>query len=586
MISLSWPQQKLLLEGEPFRIISGAMHYFRCVPEYWEDRLRKIKAMGCNTVETYVPWNVHEPHEGEFHFEGMADIVKFIRIAEQVGLYLIVRPAPYICAEWEFGGFPAWLLNRELRLRTSDPSYLQKVAAYYDQLIPLLAPLQKSKGGPILAFQIENEYGSYGNDQAYLQALRQMLVERGIEELLFTSDGPNDLMLSGGITSGIWATANFGSRANEGFDTLLKHQPDAPLMCMEFWNGWFDQWGKEHHTRDGKDAANSLDEILARGASVNFYMAHGGTNFGFMNGANYSEKYEPTITSYDYDSPISEAGDLTSKYHFFREVIGKYAPVPKEPLPANTVKAGYGTVDVKRRVSLYHALDTLSIPQNSIVPEPMECYGQAYGFILYTTQISDAQQTYTLNVDDVRDRALVLIDNKPVGVIERWDTSKEPLTIQVPEGGAKLDLLVENMGRVNYGPLLASDRKGIVNGVRLDYQFHSHWEVRTLPLQGVPDFESLAEEALMLGEEGTEPSFYEAELVIEGEPADTFLYLDGWKKGVAFVNGFNLGRYWEVGPQRSLYVPAPILKQGSNCIVVFELHGAGKTLRFESTPQL
>ncbi|MCE5168624.1 beta-galactosidase [Paenibacillus profundus] len=580
MTTLSYQGKQFFVEGKPTQLISGAVHYYRIVPEYWEDRLLKLKALGCNCVETYIAWNMHEPREGQFNFEGMADVAEFVRVAERVGLYVIVRPSPYICAEWEFGGLPAWLLKDEMRLRCSDPRYLDKVAAYYDALLPQLTPLLATQGGPIIAVQIENEYGSYGNDHAYLQSLRQMLIERGVDVLLFTSDGPQDDMLQGGMAEGVLATVNFGSRVEEAFDKLKEYQQDAPLMCMEYWNGWFDHWFEQHHTRNIEDASNVLDDMLRIGASVNFYMAHGGTNFGFWNGANHGGKYEPTVTSYDYDVAISEAGDLTPKYYAFREVIGKYAELPEGELPANTPKADYGAVQVSRRVSLFDTLASMADAKTSVCPEPMEKYGQNYGFIMYSTRISGPRPESRLTIQDVRDRALVFLDRKLVGVVERWDPKSIPVVI--PEGGAQLDILVENMGRVNYGPELY-DRKGITHGVRLNGQFLFHWEVRNLELETLDGlrFDAPASEL-----EGEQPGFYEATLTIEGTPKDTFLRLDGWKKGVVFINGFNLGRYWEVGPQQTLFVPAPILRKGGNDIVVFELHAAGNQLRFEAEPSL
>lgn len=580
MTTLSYDKGQFKMGDRPIQLISGAIHYFRVVPAYWEDRLRKIKAMGCNCIETYVAWNVHEPREGEFHFDGIADVAEFVRLAGELGLHVIVRPSPYICAEWEFGGLPAWLLKDDMRLRCNDPRFLEKVAAYYDALLPQLTPLLATKGGPIIAVQIENEYGSYGNDQAYLQAQRAMLIERGVDVLLFTSDGPQDDMLQGGMAEGVLATVNFGSRPKEAFDKLKEYQPDGPLMCMEYWNGWFDHWFEEHHTRDAEDAARVLDDMLGMGASVNFYMVHGGTNFGFGSGANHSDKYEPTVTSYDYDAAIGEAGDLTPKFHEFREVIGKYVSLPEGELPADTPKADYGSVPVTSRVKLFDTLEPMTEVRDSICPEPMEKYGQNNGFIVYSTRISGPRPESRLTIQDVRDRALVFLDRKLVGVVERWNPQSIPVTI--PEGGAQLDILVENMGRVNYGPQLY-DRKGITHGVRLNGQFLFHWQVRSLELETLAGLNFDAAAATW---EGEQPGFYEAKLVIEDEPKDTFLRLDGWKKGVVFVNGFNLGRYWEVGPQQALYVPAPVLRQGENEIVVFELHREGEPLRFEAAPSL
>ncbi|WP_430111311.1 glycoside hydrolase family 35 protein [Paenibacillus sp. B1-33] len=580
MTALSYEDQHFMLEGKPIQLISGAVHYFRIVPEYWEDRLRKVKAMGCNCVETYIAWNVHEPREGQFNFDGIADVVEFIRIAQRVDLLVIVRPSPYICAEWEFGGMPAWLLKEDIRLRCSDPRFLEKVSAYYDALIPQLKPLLSTSGGPIIAVQIENEYGSYGNDQAYLQALRNMLVERGIDVLLFTSDGPADDMLQGGMTEGVLATVNFGSRPKEAFGKLEEYQPNAPLMCMEYWNGWFDHWFEEHHTRSAEDAAQVLDEMLSMGASVNFYMLHGGTNFGFSSGANHGGRYKPTVTSYDYDSAISEAGDITPKYQLFRKVIGKYVSLSEDDMPQNTPKAAYGEVKVNRSVKLFDTLASMTDVKTSVCPEPMEKYGQNQGFILYSTRVSGPRSECFLTIQDVRDRAHVFLNRKLVGVVERWDPQQ--LSIMIPEGGAQLDILVENMGRINYGSELL-DRKGITHGVCLNGQFLFHWEVRNLELDTL---DGLHFEATNTGLEGEQPVFCEAALLIQDGPQDTFLRLDGWKKGVVFVNGFNLGRYWEVGPQQTLYVPAPILRQGENHIVVLELHCPGDKISFVAEPSL
>lgn len=303
------------LDGKPFRLIAGAIHYFRVPRAYWEDRLRKLRACGFNAVETYVAWNVHQPREDVFDFSGMLDVEAFLETALRLGLYAIVRPSPYICAEWEFGGLPWWLLGKPgIRLRCMNDAYMDAVSRYYDELMPRLARLQSTQGGPILAMQVENEYGSYGDDKVYLQALADGMRARGIDVPLFTSDGPTDFMLTGGTLPGLLKTGNFGSQPGGQFAKLREHQPDGPLMCAEFWNGWFDHWTEQHHTRDPQDAANCLAEILETGASVSAYMFHGGTNFGFMNGANGLDEYQPTVSSYDDDAPVNECGDLTDKY--------------------------------------------------------------------------------------------------------------------------------------------------------------------------------------------------------------------------------------------------------------------------------
>ncbi|OME96722.1 MULTISPECIES: glycoside hydrolase family 35 protein [Paenibacillus] len=560
---------QFILNGEPIQLISGAIHYFRVVPEYWEDRLRKLKECGFNTVETYMPWNLHEPAKGEFCFEGIADIEQFIALAQKVGLFVIIRPSPYICAEWEFGGLPSWLLkDRNIRLRCYDPDFLQKVDAYYDKLIPKLVPHLCTNRGPIIAMQIENEYGSYGNDQKYLQYLRDGLTSRGVDCLLFTSDGPTDYMLQGGMTEGVFATVNFGSGVEKYFDKLEEYQPNQPLMCMEFWNGWFDHWGEEHHTRDAEDVADTLDQMLQRNASVNFYMFHGGTNFGFYNGANHGDKYDPTITSYDYDVLLSEHGVPTDKYFAVRKVLEKHLPLQPLALPAPLPVNVFGEIRFTECAALLDSLKALVSPLERTCPEPMEAVGQDYGFIYYETTVSGPRMDCKLVLQDVHDRALIFLDDQYIGTVERWNP--QDLSIDIPKQGARLGILVENMGRVNYGPLL-KDYKGITEGVRLNGQFLFHWTIYPLPLK---DLSPLNFKGLEKASET--PAFYKAVFHID-QPADTFLQFDGWKKGVAYVNGNNIGRYWEVGPQETLYIPAPFLHAGENEIIMFELHGTSQT---------
>ena len=334
-MTLTTSGDQFLLDGKPFRIISGAMHYFRVVPEYWRDRLEKMRAFGLNTVETYVPWNLHEPRPGDFHFEGMLDLIKFIETAADVGLKVIVRPGPYICSEWEFGGLPFWLLkDPEMQVRCSYPAYLAAVDQFFDALLPRLVPFQSTHGGPIIAMQVENEYGSYGNDKVYLRHLVDGMRARGINSFLFTSDGPRDGCLQSGTLPDIFKTVNFAFNAAEAFAKLREYQPDGPLMAMEFWSGWFDHWGEQHHiSEDGSDSiqhsVDTLDEILAAGASVNFYMFHGGTNFGFMNGANLElTGFHADVTSYDYACPLNEYGDPSPRFAEYRKVLQKYVDIP------------------------------------------------------------------------------------------------------------------------------------------------------------------------------------------------------------------------------------------------------------------
>jgi beta-galactosidase len=555
------------------------MHYFRVPPAYWRDRLYKLRAMGLNTVETYVAWNLHEPEPGTFRFDGSLDLVAYLRCAAELGLHAIVRPGPYICSEWDFGGLPAWLLRDPgMRLRCSHPPYLEAVDRFFDALLPRLAPLQVTQGGPILAMQVENEYGSYGNDQSYLRHLAEGMRARGADVLLLTSDGPTDETLRAGSLPGILKTVNFASGAEAAFSVLREHQPEAPLMCTEFWDGWFDHWGAEHHTRAPEDTTAALNEILSAGASVSLYMFHGGTNFGFMNGANSLwGSYLPIITSYDYDAPLSEAGDPTPKYWALRDRIGRHEPLPEIALPVPVPKMALGPVDLPESVALFDALDSLASPIQRPAPEPMEMLGQSLGLALYRTQVAGPNEAL-LTIRGLHDRAQVFVDRQPVGVLEREFPDKD-LFLTIPEGGAMLDILVENMGRVHFGPDLL-DRKGITEGVLLGQQYLFGWTMFPLPLDDLSRL-TFAASSTTPG-----PAFYRGHFAV-ADPRDTFLALPGWTKGVCWVNGFNLGRYWNRGPQRTLYVPAPLLAKGENELVVLELHGTERrTVEFRDSPEL
>lgn len=580
MPALSIQGNAFYRNGQPVRLLSGAMHYFRVVPEYWRDRLLKLKAMGLNTVETYVPWNLHEPRPGRFRFSGQLDIVRYLTLAAELDLMAIVRPGPYICSEWDLGGLPSWLLrDPQMRLRCAYPPYLRAVDRFFAALLPRLAPLQASSGGPIVAVQVENEYGSFGNDQTYLRHLVNSLRRGGIDELLFTSDGPCDWMLQGGTVLDIFKVANFGSHPEDAFAKLRDYQPDGPPMCGEFWNGWFDHWGDPHHQRDAHDAAQTLDHMLVNGASVNFYMFHGGTNFGFMAGANHTgTTYQPDVTSYDYGAPVDESGVPTEKFFACRAVIGKYVPLPALALPAPLPRCAYGTVTFTECAPLLANLDALSRPVYRPAPVPMEMLGQDYGFILYRTTLQGPRETCPLELQEVHDRAQVFVDGEYRGVIDR-NMTESPIALAFGPGQHTLDLLVENMGRVNYGPLL-HDRKGITHGVRLGNQFLFDWTIFPLPLTNLTRMRFTADMT-----EG--PAFHRGSFMVD-EPADTFLALPGWTKGVVWLNGTNLGRFWEEkGPQRTLYVPAPLLHRGRNTLIVLELHAAGsRTLELRDVPEL
>ncbi|KRG15434.1 glycoside hydrolase family 35 protein [Lederbergia galactosidilytica] len=580
MPKLTYNEKTFLLDGKEIQLLSGAMHYFRTVPEYWEDRLRKLKAAGLNTVETYVAWNIHEPEEGQFQFEGIADIVKFVKTAEKVGLHVIVRPGPYICAEWEFGGFPYWLMTvPNIKLRCFNQPYLDKVDRYFDVLFEKLNPLLSANGGPIIALQIENEYGSFGNDKQYLEYMRDGLKKRAGDMFLFTSDGPTHSMFSGGMIDGVFETANFGSRGYDAFNILKEYQPKGPGMCMEFWHGWFDHWGEEHHTRSAASVVESLEEILEQNGSVNFYMGHGGTNFAFYNGANHNEEiYQPTITSYDYDALLTESGEVTEKLYQVRKAFEKYVDLPEMVLPDPLPKKAYGKVVLNEKAELLASLEQLSQPQYSAAPLTMEEYGQGYGFIVYETTIKGAYGKQNLTVQDVHDRGQVYLNGEFVGLVDRI-SGKSTLEVDITEKETKVQIIVENMGRINYGPFLV-DFKGVTEGVRLGNQFLFDWTVYPLPLT---DLSKLTFSNQTAKEE--HPYFHRGTLHIE-EVADTFIDVSEWKKGVVFVNGHNLGRYWEIGPQQTLYVPAPFLQEGENEIILLELHHHEKEVIFKDTPNL
>ncbi|MEW2453965.1 glycoside hydrolase family 35 protein [Streptomyces albus] len=570
-----------LRAGRPHQIISAAVHYFRVLPEQWSDRLARLRAMGVNTVETYIAWNVHEPEPGAFDFSGGRDVAAFVRTADELGLDVILRPGPYICAEWEFGGLPGWLLATPgIRLRCRDAHYLAAVDRWFDALVPRLVPLQATRGGPVVAMQLENEYGSYGTDRGYLEHLRAGLSRRGIDCPLFTADGPTDAMLQGGSLHPLPATATFGSRPGSSLATLRRHQPEGPLMCAEFWHGWFDHWGERHHTRDAAEAAGVLDRILAAGASVNIYMGHGGTNFGWYNGANHDgTAYQPTVTSYDYDAPVGEAGELTAKFHLFRDVITRHTGRTPPPAPGPPPRLSARSAGPDGIAPLAGHLDVLSTPIRTVVPEPMERLGQSLGLIHYRTDISGPRPEAALRIDGLADRAQVFLDGREAGVLHR-DAPDEALPVTVPASGLTLEVLVENQGRINYGPRL-TDPKGIAGGVRLDNQYLHGWEIRPLPLTDLSPLTFTAGPAT-----AAHPAFHRVPVELDEPPADGFLALPGWTKGVVWLNGFCLGRYWETGPQRTLYAPAPLWRRGRNELVVLELHKPGGSLQVRTEPEL
>ncbi len=561
------------LDGQPFRILSGALHYFRVHPGQWADRIHKARLMGLNTIETYVPWNAHALTPDTWSTDGGLDIVHFLELVAAEGMHAIVRPGPYICAEWDNGGLPAWLFRGgPVRIRSSDPVFLAAVEGYFDHLLPMLAPLQCERGGPIILMQVENEYGAYGSDPDYLDALTSLLREGGITVPLTTIDQPTDRMLRDGSRPGLHQTASFGSRPLERLATLRQHQPDGPLMCAEFWDGWFDSWGQYHHVTDPDDSAADVRTILRLGGSINFYMFHGGTNFGFTGGANDKGVYQPLVTSYDYDAPLDESGVPTAKFWAYRDVIREFAAVPDEVPSARTaspeIAVEFATARSAREL-LPAGASFAGLPTNDEV-------GAASGFVLYRTPI-DVTGRQVLEFAEVRDRALISIEGEPVGTLMRG----EARAIALPsDASGCLEVLVEDLGRVNYGPRIG-EAKGLIGPATLGGVALTDWEVAPLDLE------------LMRTQPGTAvdggplagPVFAHAGFELE-EQLDLFLDTDGWGRGVVWINGFCLGRYWSRGPQRTLYVPSPVVHVGTNELTVFELHALTAPVRFVAGPGL
>lgn len=571
---LTCEKGKFYLNGKEFHLYSGAIHYFRVHPEYWRDRLLKLKAMGLNTVETYVAWNTHEKREGEFDFSGANDIKKFIEIAKEIGLYVMVRPGPYICAEWDFGGFPAWLLKYEgLRLRCNEPKYMFFVKRYLERLFDEIRDTQISRGGNVIAMQVENEYGSYGRDKEYLEELKKIYRNAGIDCLLFTSDGESRSCLSGGAIEGELMVANFGSHPKKKFKDLMQMQPDKPLACGEFWCGWFTNYGGRYNAGSTPtQVAEYLKEFIDMGAHFNFYMFHGGTNFGFTAGANCYGRYTPDIVSYDYGAPLNECGDYTEKYHKAREVLFKAQGLPLTQLPPSPIVKAYEKVELSERAFLGDVIDSVAKKYESHLAYHMEHYGQNQGYIIYSTEFSGNYGDTKLTLKEVHDVAYVYVNGELRGRFNRLDvdyykgeTDTYSIPIKAFDGKIKIDIFVEALGRVNYGDKLY-DRKG-VGEVKIGEQRIYGWTVRCLEMDDVSGVEYQSKE-----NNYRYPAFLKGKFTV-AEKHDTYLDLDGFSKGCVFINGFNLGRYWNVGPERTLYIPAPLLKD-ENEIVIFELENA------------
>ena len=567
------------LDDKPFQIISGEVHYPRIPRAYWRERFRMARAMGLNAVTTYVFWNMHEPRPGAYDFSGNNDVAEFIREAQQEGLYVVLRPGPYVCAEWEFGGYPAWLLkDHSLVLRSNDPKFIEPAARWLKRLGQELAPLQVGNGGPIILVQVENEYGSFGNDHAYMEKTRGMLVDAGFtKSQLYTADGAEQV--PAGSLPDLPAGINFGGAepgaARREFEKLKKIRPNGPFFNSEYWDGWFDHWGGPHASTNAGNEADNLDWMLKQGYSVSLYMFHGGTSFGWMNGANSNGKnYEPDVTSYDYDSPLDESGRPSPKYSLFREVIAKDTGATPPAVPAVAPTMKIPEFKAEQAVALWKVLPT---PVHSEQLQSMEDLGQAYGYILYRTRLKGASKG-NLVLDGLHDYARVYLDGKLVGTLDRRIDQKQ-LPLDAPAAGTQLDILVENTGRINFNIILRKERKGIVGQVTLDGKAISGWDIYPLPMDQ-PEEYSFAKNSC----EGA--CFYRATFHVEA-PADTFLDTSAFTKGEVWLNGQPLGRVWNIGPQKTLYVPGPWLHKGENEVVVFDLQGgAGRTLLGRDKPIL
>ena len=572
----------LLRHGEAHQVLAGSLHSFRVHPEQWADRVHRIAAMGCNTIDTYVAWNRHQPHEHALpDFDGWNDIARFADLVADAGLDLILRPGPYICAEWDNGGFPAWLTARQgIRLRCTDPQYLEAVSAWFDALVPELLPLQAANGGPLVAIQVENEYGSYADDAVHMAWLRDALRTRGISELLFTADGATQDMQAAGSLDDTFAAATFGSNPTAARDLMQRRSPDKPFFAAEFWGGWFDHWGEPHHVRSGEDAAANIGEIVQDRGSVSLYMAHGGTNFGLRAGANHDGlRIQPTVTSYDSDAPIAEDGSITEKFVNIRTVLRP--DLANEPLPAPPRLVPPQQIAVYGRRRLLDALS--AIGQASWSPHPMtfEQLALDAGLTLHscTTDLSGGHGP--LRLIGLRDRATVFVNGKIVGTIE--DDSGEVTITQ--QGRIRLDIVVENQGRINYGPRLG-EGKGIHGGVLLGRRYLTGWTSRPLPLDQWTslDLRALSDGAADAHGVTVGPGIYTAEIGAH-EHEDAHLAFPGFGKGFAWIDDFLLGRYWERGPQRTLYVPAPLLRHRS-VVTILELEHAGTAVEFAAQPVL
>ncbi|MBE6297415.1 MAG: beta-galactosidase [Bacteroidales bacterium] len=559
---------KFLYNGEKVQLICGEMHYPRIPVEYWRDRMQRAKAMGLNTISAYVFWAVHEPEPGVFNFEGQADIARFVEIAAEEGLYVLLRPGPYVCAEFDFGGYPYWLQkDSSLVWRSDNPAFLAACERYLNALGRELAPHTVTNGGNIIMVQVENEYGSYSNDKVYLGKLAEIIRNAGFNVPLMTCDGSGQM--PNGYIPGILPTVN-GAVGDDIMRSIDRYWPGGPYFVAEFYPAWFDVWGLPHSAVNYQRPAQQLDWMLSHDVSVSIYMFHGGTNFHYTNGANTNNgSYEPQPTSYDYDAPLGEYGNAYPKYYAFREVIQKNLPegVVLPPVPADNPTTTFSEVELTEWAPLSVAFGESVESERTLTMEDMN---QDYGYIHYQTTI-EAPVSGKLVIEELRDYAVVVINGEVVGSLDRR-FDQNSIDVNITEPNSVLEILVENGGRVNYGKDLVNNLKGITERVTINGEELSCWLITSLPLHRADVSEFVFPR---LRYEGNLPGFCRGTFTID-KVGDTFVDMTGWGKGAVWVNGHSLGKFWGIGPQQTMYLPAPWLKEGENEIVVFEMESTGK----------
>ena len=591
---IDYENDQFLLDGRPFRYVSGSFHYFRTPRQYWRDRLRKMRAAGLNAISTYVEWSLHQPSETEWRWTGEADLIEFLNIAQEEDLLVLLRPGPYICAERDFGGLPYWLLTRvpDIKLRTNDSRYMRYVEIYLNEVLTRVRPYLRGNGGPVIMVQVENEYGSYACDRNYMHRLRDIMWKIiGTKALLYTTDGNSASMLRCGSVPGAYATVDFGTTANvtKSFETMRLCEPRGPFVNSEYYPGWLTHWEEPFQRVKSEAVAKSLDKMLSLGASVNMYMFYGGTNFGYTAGANGGEKtYMPQLTSYDYDAPLTEAGDPTPKYFEIRDVISKYLPLPNVSLPTVSPKGDYGPILLTPVLRLFTPLGRQSfgtVVVQASEPQTFEALGLPYWLVLYEADLPASYSDPAVLHGLVRDRALVYVDNNLMGTLSRTNNIYD-MSIEQPYGRI-LRLLVENQGRLNYGSGLR-DFKG-VSAVTLNSTPLGPWRMLGLRIDNISPLRFLPSISMPSGTLRNGPVFLRGNFTVTGQPMDTYLNTIGWGKGVAFVNGQNLGRYWPLaGPQMTLYVPASFIRTGENELVLMELEYVPNSwkMKLQATPIL